>query len=249
MKHWLIAVGLLLGAAAHGQDKSQGLVTYQRVEYWAKIIQRLPYLSKEEKDRVTMTWGSRDEGGKTKMKLAFDPNQSVYTYLSESGQSEDGQWSWRQTDYLIQRNYAQEKKTEIHEMLGKTYIIEDSLRTPKWKILNQLKDIAGYVCMKAETFDPVKNQKITAWFANDLTIPAGPERYYGLPGLIMELDINDGDVVITALNVEFKDVKKDLTLPKLKGKKIKDADYEKLLTDHIRDSIKAQRNPYWAIQY
>ena len=228
-------------------QKNEGMVVYERQEFWSKIIGQLTYLSNEEKDRVKQTWGKNDEGWKSKTKIFFNANESLLTNLEEA--SEYG-WSSRTEDYYIYRNYEKEKKIEIIEMMGKTYVLEDSLRAPSWKILNQIKDVAGYICMKAVSEDTVKHQKITAWFTGDIPVPAGPERFYGLPGLIMELEINDGDVLITASKVELKKVEtKDLTLPKLKGKKIKDADYDNLIAKHIKDSIKSYRNPYWAIKY
>lgn len=228
-------------------QKTEGMVVYERQEFWSKIIGQLTYLSNEEKDRVKQTWGKNDEGWKSKTKMVFNANESLLTNLEEA--SEYG-WSSRTEDYFIYRNYEKEKKIEIIEMLGKTYVIEDSLRAPRWKVLNQIKDVAGYVCMKAITEDTVKHQKITAWFTGDIPVSGGPERFYGLPGLILELEINDGDVLITASKVEFKKLEnKELALPKLKGKKIKDADYDNLITKHIKDSIKSYRNPYWAIKY
>jgi GLPGLI family protein len=150
---------------------------------------------------------------------------------------------------VIQRDFDKEHKVEIHEMLGKTYVLDDSLHTPRWKILNQIKEVAGHVCMKATTEDTVKHQKIAVWFAQDIPVPAGPERWFGLPGLILELDINDGDVTVTAQSVAFQDVQKSLFLPKLKGKRITDKTYDTLLVNHIRDSIAEHNNPYWTIRY
>jgi GLPGLI family protein len=104
--------------------------------------------------------------------------------------------------------------------------------------------------MKAETEDPIKKQKITAWFAQDIPVPAGPERYHGLPGLILELNLNDGDVVIEATNVAFKKVTPDeFKLPKVKGKKINDPAYDTLIKEYIAQQIKAHQNPYWEIRY
>ncbi|AEI48831.1 GLPGLI family protein [Runella slithyformis] len=242
----LIASGFVIPLQA---QQTEGIVTYEYKYYWTKVNSRLTFLSKEEKDRMKLTWGNEEDGPGTKMKLTFNDKQSIYTYFSDQGQSDDGQYSWRQSDYLIYRNFEQNKLIENHEMLGKTYLLEDSLMTYNWRIQNQIKDIAGYVCMKAETFDAIKNQKITAWFAQDIPVGAGPERHFGLPGLILELDINDGDVVVTAQKVELKNVDKGLILPKMKGKKIKNTDYDQLLKKHIFDSIKAQRNPYWSIRY
>ncbi len=262
MKQLIICVLLLtnLGLSAQAPDAKnttknamanarEGVIYYERVSFWAKIINRLSYLSKEEKDRVKMTWGSNDEGWKQNFNLYYNPQLSLYTYGEDNVEQTSG-YSWRKEELILHRNFEMDKKTDIIEMLGKTYIVEDVLNTPQWKILNQLKDINGYICMKAVTEDTIKKQKIEAWFAQDIPAQVGPERYFGLPGAILELDINEGDVVITAKKIEFKKVEKELKLPnKLKGKKIRDADYDKLIDDHIKTSIKAYRNPYWALRY
>ncbi len=250
MKKTFFSLAILCCAALGAfAQQTEGIVTYEHKYNWIKVNSRLTYLSKEEKDRMQLTWGNEDNGPGTKMKLIFNDKQSIYTYGNEQGQTEDGRYSWRQEEYLVYRNFEKEKIIEHYEMLGKTFLLEDSLMSYNWRIQNQIKDVAGYVCMKAETFDPIKNHKITAWFAQDIPVPAGPERYLGLPGVILELDINDGDVIVSAQKVELKNVDKDLTLPKMKGKKIKNSDYDQLLKKHIADSIKAQRNPYWSIRY
>lgn len=246
MKKLLILLCLLMSTGAMAQ-KTEGVVTYVRKEYWLKIVNRLPFLSQEQKDRESQTWKNWAENNKgIKMKLAFSPNESLYTYFSD--EPEEGGYSWRKSEFYVYRNFEKEKKTDIIEMLGKTYLVEDSLHAPVWKIGNQIKEVAGYVCMKAETEDPIKKQKITAWFAQDIPVPAGPERVNSLPGLILELDLNDGDVVIEAANVTFRPVTPDdLKLPKSKGKKINDAAYDALIKQRIDESITAHRNPYgWA---
>lgn len=232
-------------------QKTEGVVSYKRKTYWTKIISRMIYLSQEEKDRAAQTWKNfEEENNAEKMKLAFNANESLYTYASEQSETDDGSYSWRNQELKLYRNFEKDKKIEVVEMLGKTYIVEDSLHTPVWKIGNQIKDVAGYICMRAEMDDPIKKQTITAWFAQDIPVSAGPERTNGLPGLILELSLNDGDVVIEATGVAFRPLTPDdLKLPKLKGKKINDAGYDALIRQHITDSMTAHRNPYWSIRY
>lgn len=246
MKKLTIILFLFIAKITFAQQ-TDGTIFYERVQNWTRIATRLPYLSKEEKDRIANSWGNDEY--KEKMLLKFSPNESNYTYEKEAGGSEDGRWSWRNEEYIIYRNFATETKAEVIEMLGKTYVVEDSLHAPKWKVMNQIKDIAGYICMKAMTEDTVKKQTITAWFCGDIPVSVGPERFFGLPGAILELDINDGDVVITATKVEFKKLEAPLKIAKLKGKKINDTQYETLIANHIKDSIKSYRNPYWAMRY
>lgn len=243
MKKLLILLFLLTGSVAMAQ-KTEGVVTYVRKEYWLKIVNRLPFLSQEQKDRETQTWKNWAEQNKgIQMKLAFSSNESLYTYFSD--EPEEGGYSWRKSELYLYRNFEKEKKTDIIEMLGKTYIVDDSLHAPVWKIGNQIKEVAGYICMKAETEDPIKKQKITAWFAQDIPVPAGPERVNSLPGLILELNVNDGDMIIEATNVTFRPVTADdLKLPKSKGKKINDTAYDALIKQRIDESVTAHRNPF-----
>jgi GLPGLI family protein len=246
MKKVAILLMLISFSAFCQEGKTEGLVQYERTTFWVNIMSRLTYLSAEEKDRIKLTWGSTDEGWKQKMTLAFNESQSLYAYGEDN--AEQG-WSGRKETFFLTKNFASEHSTDYIDMLGKTYIVDDTLHTPTWKILNQIKEVAGFICMKAETVDTVKNQKITAWFAQDIPVMAGPERYFGLPGLILELDINDGDVVITASKVEFKKLTNEFNLKKIKGKKISDAEYTKIIADFIKESIKGERNPYWGLRY
>lgn len=248
MKKVLICLFLLTSAGTMAQ-KTEGVVTYVRKEYWLKITNRLTFLSQEQKDRMTQTWKNWEENNKgIKMKLAFSPNESLYTYNSD--EPEEGGYSWRKRELSLYRNFEKDKKTDVMEMLGKTFIVDDSLHTPVWKIGNQIKEVAGYICMKAETEDPVKKQKITAWFAQDIPVAAGPERMNGLPGLILELDVNDGDVTIEAVNVAFRALTPDdLKMPKLKGKKLDDVAYDTMLRDYIAQQMTARQNPFWEVRY
>lgn len=226
----------------------EGEITYEKVMRWTAIYSRLTFLSNEEKGRIEQTWGKDDET-KTKMTLYFNEKQSCYTYPKVI-ENEHG-WSWSERDYKIYRNFEKETKTDVIGMLGKTYIVEDSLRIPTWKVMNKIKEIAGHMCMMAVTEDTLKGQKIAAWFANDLPVSGGPELYAGLPGMILELDVNDGDMVVTAIDIKMKPVAaEDINVPKkLKGRKIDDKQYATLVSDHIKDSVKARRAPFWAMPY
>jgi GLPGLI family protein len=248
MKKILLLLLFVCLARPASAQKMEGVVSYEQVFHWARIYSRLDFLSQEQKDREMLTWGGKDES-KSKMKLYFTPTQSKYTHSDEED-DEDRRYSWRKQEYVIFRDFEEETKKEIIEMLGKTYLIEDSLQAPKWKVMNQIKDINGHVCMLAITEDTIKRQKIEAWFAHDLPVSAGPGQYFGLPGLIMELDVNQGDLVLTATKVELKPVGEEINLPKkIKGKKITSPEYDTLLWTHIRDSMVAHRNPYWSMPY
>lgn len=243
---FILIVSLVFSGLTSNAQLNEGKIVYDYTIFWSKIYQKLSYLTQEEKDRQMLTWGN-EEGYKTKMNLFFNPTSSLYTY----GPANDDQtYSWRNEDFIIYRDFADKKIVEFEETLAKTYVIRDEMPAYKWRVMNELKEVLGHLCMKAVTTDTVKNQDIVAWFAADIPVPAGPERYYGLPGVILELDINDGDVIVEAISIEPMEVTEELKLPKkMKGKEIDYATMQSMIAEHFVTSISAQRNPYWSLRY
>ena len=247
MKKIILGV-LLLGTVTGYSQSMEGMITYEKVSHWSKILDKLTFLSEEERSRSKTSWGSMDDDGdKSRGNLFITSSKSKYLDVEMEN---EGGYSGRNREYVIMHDYDTEKILEIEEFSGKTYIIEDRLVTPKWKVHNKIKEVNGYMCMMATSEDTLKGQKIEAWFANDIASSAGPERYFGLPGLIMEINVNEGEVIITAVKVEKKSVSEDILPPKkLKGKKINQQQYNKMIADFVRDSMAAHRNPFWVIRY
>jgi GLPGLI family protein len=244
MKKYILIATLLWANTVASAQEVFGTVDYDYVLDWIKIQNKASYLSKEEKDRMAQTW--KNESLDTqKMKLFFDGGGSYYTYENQQATSEDGSYSWMRRDYFITRNFANNTTLEVHETLGRTYVVADSVKAPKWKVLNELKDIGGYMCMKATTYDAVKKQAVVAWFCADIPVSIGPENYLGLPGLILELSVDNDAVVITAKNI---DLKKKPEMPKLskklKGKKINQDEFNALMIKYITESTYNHRFPY-----
>jgi GLPGLI family protein len=66
----------------------------------------------------------------------------------------------------------------------------------EWTIHDETKTLAGYTVQKATTLAfqspnglQVEGAKAVAWFAPEIPLGVGPERYHGLPGLIVQLQL------------------------------------------------------------
>ncbi len=248
MKNSIIIIALFALSFQTYAQQNEGIIHFTRTTYWTKLNGTLSYLSKQEKDKQAYMFGGKDDWKEYTL-LFFNEKESRYTHSEEQSEESEG-YSWRKEEYNVRRNFEKNTMNDAVEMLGKVYLIEDSLQVPNWKILNDIKDVAGHICMKAMIQDTVKNQKIIAWFAQDIPVSAGPERLYGLPGLILALDINDGAVTVEASRIESKKLTTELDLPKKqKGKKINDAAYQEMLRKFIQEKIKEERNPFWIIRY
>jgi GLPGLI family protein len=136
-------------------------------------------------------------------------------------------------------------------LLNKDYVIKDSTICQNWKIKNDMKEVAGRICMNASYYDSLKGKEVIAWFALDLPVTIGPDRYCGLPGMILEVVEANGAVVYTATNVLLLDEKVEIEKPVVK-KKRKTIDYQEyysILSKYIGECKKIQRPYFWGIPF
>ncbi|SHM91179.1 GLPGLI family protein [Polaribacter sp. KT 15] len=86
------------------------------------------------------------------------------------------------TNIIVKSNHMQECK-----VLEKCYLIQQ----PKldWKLTQETKIIGGYLCYKAINISSNnKKKKPIAWYTPNISASFGPKQYFGLPGLILELE-------------------------------------------------------------
>lgn len=243
-----ILVCLFCAILAFGSAQEiDGTITYNRKTDWISIMSKLPWATQEEIDRRKLTWGTHERKGQN-YNLVFKGDKSVYVRKEEEEASTS--YSWRQEALLVIRDYRKKRILDQREFVGKKFKIEDEISKTKWKIHNEIKEVAGYLCMKAETQDTIKGQKIYAWFTDAIPVSGGPEGFSGLPGMILELDINDGDGIITATKVDLETPIDKLPIPKkIKGKNISQAEFDEKLKRFIAESLEAEKNPFWRIRY
>jgi len=109
--------------------------------------------------------------------------------------------------------------------VGKTYLMKDSLQNIQWKITKEKVQIAGLDTYKATG---VMNDSIpvTAWYTPKINIKDGPDRFSGLPGLILktEFEMNGAGIIITATNISVRDEEITINKPS-KGKEISEKEF------------------------
>jgi GLPGLI family protein len=122
--------------------------------------------------------------------------------------------------------------THLRDFMGKKYIVKSEMKRIPWKLGKDSKTIQGYLCKNASYTD--ENQReIEAWYAEELRVSIGPESYYGLPGLIMEVIINKDEMIISTDKIDLRSLKKnDLKEPK-GGVEISDEDYKAMVKEQM----------------
>ncbi len=241
----LLLMTLIFSASVSVAQKLEGTVHYVRSENYIKQLAAVDYLSKQLIDKYTYVYGNRLEY-KSYARLYFNATQTKF----EDTDEDKGSYSYLADVYTITRDFSKNTLHDYMDVLGKTYIIEDSLKAPKWIILNEMKEIAGHACMNASFNDTLKKQKVIGWYALDIPISGGPDRFFGLPGLLLGVDINNGAMVYEADKIDMKKLTTELDFPKkAKGKKIKEKDYIAILKKQIAENRKQERPVSSGIRY
>ena len=245
MKHLILTVfSAVLVIAAFGQRK-EGKVTYERTTQM-----QIRFSDNEHGDLENMLPKSRTD----RFELLFGNNQSLWKQLEDEVQEEmatsgGGGVQFRMigagTDDVSFYNFDASQRIDQRELGTKKYIVEDSVRRLNWKLTEETKAILGYNCRKAiaqrigvRSMMTMENGKmdrkevsdtstIVAWYSSEFAVSAGPGEFQGqLPGLVLEVDVNNGRQVFKATEVSAKVDVASIKAPK-GGKKVSSAEFNK----------------------
>ena len=84
-----------------------------------------------------------------------------------------------------------------------------------------------------EGFEMPKEVIITAWYTPEIPVNQGPEGFWGLPGLILE--VNDGKTIILCSKVVMNAKEKaEIKAPKV-GKEVTQKEYDEIVTAKMKE--------------
>ncbi|WP_106791510.1 GLPGLI family protein [Aquimarina sp. Aq78] len=156
---------------------------------------------------------------------------------------------------ILYKNIKEKRFARKQDMMGKLFLVKDNLEKLDWKLEDETKKIGKYTCYKAtakrmgqrmrsmtistdneeeEMTEPEEEEiTITAWYTPEIPISNGPGNYWGLPGLILE--INDGDQSILSTKLVLNPKKEiDIKEP-TKGKVVTEEKFEKIMEKKMKE--------------
>jgi GLPGLI family protein len=163
----------------------------------------------------------------------------------------------------LYKNTKENKSVAEKDIFDKAFLVVDSLTNWNWKIETETKKIGDYVCQKAtaiipvstedlEAYEKMKTEKgngktqfiimdepkdivITAWFTMEIPVTTGPEKYCGLPGLILE--VNDGRTTYLCSRIILNPKDKILIKAPSKGKVISEKEFRKVEEEKLKSMM------------
>lgn len=145
------------------------------------------------------------------------------------------------TDVLY-RNIPENQYTVQTEISGKEFLIKDALETPEWTFEKETRNIGNYTCFKATREREVTEKTMTnesdslvevtrlitttAWYTLDIPVKHGPSDFWGLPGLILQLE--EGDLTILCSKIVLNPEKEIKIEAPRKGKEVTQAEFDEI---------------------
>jgi GLPGLI family protein len=179
--------------------------------------------------------------------LSFNTSQSRY----EPGREvEAPKMTWGLppgSDNIVHQDYEKRSITASKSIYEEVFLIRDAPQKHAWKILSEVRTIAGYKCRKALTriCDSVY---VVAFYTDDIPVSGGPEQMGGLPGMILEIAVPRLYTTWVATKVEVVSIKPgDLAAP-AKGKTVTIPQLTAKLQESLKDwGKRAQRQVWWGV--
>ena len=127
------------------------------------------------------------------------------------------------------------------DLMGRRFLVKDKLPMPEWKMEPDQKKIGNYTVYKAtwtrdvevanwdkdKGFSKITTPKTTvAWYTPEIPVSHGPRDYWGLPGLIMEIQEDKFSLLCTSIVLNPKD-KFTIEVP-AKGREIDQVSFNKI---------------------
>jgi GLPGLI family protein len=122
------------------------------------------------------------------------------------------------------RNFRRKKEDEVKkEDSNQEEIVKKEVKTEeKAKTTNFM-----------DGWEMPKEIIVTAWYTMDVPVPQGPENYWGLPGLILEVSDGKTTILCSKIVINPKE-KKEIKAPK-NGKVVTQKEYDKIVADKMAE--------------
>ena len=159
---------------------------------------------------------------------------------------------------VFYKNIRENRFASKTEIMGKPFLIKDSIPKIEWELTGETKNIGTYTCYKATYTREEESVNIstengeiketkemltkitTAWYTPQIPVSNGPEEFGGLPGLILE--INDGKLTIVCSEIVLNPSDKIEIKEPTKGKEISQKDFDKLQKEKSKEMMERFRS-------
>lgn len=174
--------------------------------------------------------------------LTFRKNEATYMESSRINDDSEKDMQIKMAKAIVGFNgliyYNSQNKVMTHQLDfgGTKFLIKSNQEDMIWTLLNEKQTIDNIVCFKAKTIkieegrNGIIKKEIVAWYAPKINFNFGPDGFWGLPGLIVQIETEN--IITTLKNIIFIDNEIELSKPK-NGKEITKKEFDQMIKDMV----------------
>ena len=171
--------------------------------------------------------------------LIFNQEISVFSIINAIGLDDQG-YFYAKLFSGYRGEVYQNKEGSLSVLGGEfgNYILKKE--SNEWELINETKEIEGFICYKATSSKVVVNSKgtfqfpVIAWYCPKIPLSYGPSGYGNLPGLILELQVRNVVFGIKKLDLNLD---KEPIIPKIK-------EYKMITEKELNEIIDKNKNSF-----
>jgi GLPGLI family protein len=114
-----------------------------------------------------------------------------------------------------------------------TFLVKDSTRKITWKITDEMREIAGYNCRRANAII-LDSIYVVAFYTDQIPVSGGPESFSGLPGMILGVALPHENITWFANKVTDAAVPANTLAAPTKGKVMDVKGFRTFVTDALK---------------
>jgi GLPGLI family protein len=228
MKQYLIITACLLlitqaSFAQNARFTTQGVIEYEKkVNMYALIKDQV----NKNPNRSYYAQAYEDFQKKNpqfkilKSSLKFSKGQTLFT-PSDEDVAGNGFFDFESAaqNNIIETNTTAQTSIAQKQVFEQTYLLKDSTRKINWKITNEIRNIAGYDCRRANALI-MDSIYVVAFYTDEIPVSGGPESFSGLPGMILGVALPYEHITWFATSVLDQPITDDKLKAPIKGKTV-----------------------------
>lgn len=164
----------------------------------------------------------------------FNDSTSIYKMKPKETLNDNTFFFVNDNTNELYTNFSKATRILRKSIRGEDFILNDTIPHLNWKIVHDVRNIAGYECRKAIALinDTVS---VIAFYTDEILLKGGPEGFTGLPGMILGLAIPRYNTTWFATKIEAKNIPVFTVSPPEKGKRTtSEKDFKKLIDLYTR---------------
>ena len=138
-----------------------------------------------------------------KTTLTFTGNKTYYAAVPTDAVANNSWFSDMPLAQNINTTYT-DLNTNISttgkKVFDELFVVKDTARRITWKITDETREIAGYVCRRANAV-VMDSIYVVAFYSDEIPVSGGPESFTGLPGMILGIALPHENVTWFATKV------------------------------------------------